>query len=171
MLQALGAAVADSFRGLLGDASADTFSPNLLRDEPLDKVQFARGFGVAACSNACSYISVAYVFPSCAAPKCIWHAAVRNVPVTALLDATGASGAEGGAQHPRLVSLYFGSSSETLSCVNERGREDDGHHAGQHVWPCGHARPQRCVFGCCRVLYDMCPLNQWVLSHSASLPL
>lgn len=38
-LQALGAAVADSFRGLLGEASADAFNPDLLRDEPLDKVQ------------------------------------------------------------------------------------------------------------------------------------
>jgi hypothetical protein len=37
-LQALGAAVADSFRGLLGEASADAFNPDLLRDEPLDKV-------------------------------------------------------------------------------------------------------------------------------------
>ena len=39
LLQALGAAVADSFRGLLGEASADAFNPDLLRDEPLDKVQ------------------------------------------------------------------------------------------------------------------------------------
>lgn len=38
-VQALGASVADSFRGLLGEASADTFSPDLLRDEPLDKVR------------------------------------------------------------------------------------------------------------------------------------
>ena len=41
-LQALGAAVADSFRGLLGEASADAFNPDLLRDEPLDKVRVCR---------------------------------------------------------------------------------------------------------------------------------
>ena len=38
-LKALGESVADSFRGLLGAASGDTFSPDLLREEPLDAVQ------------------------------------------------------------------------------------------------------------------------------------
>ena len=36
-LKALGASVADSFRGLLGEPSADSFDPDLLRDEPVHK--------------------------------------------------------------------------------------------------------------------------------------
>lgn len=38
-LKALGDAVVDSFLGLLGDKSIDKFSPDLLRDEPKDKVR------------------------------------------------------------------------------------------------------------------------------------
>ena len=38
-LKALGDSVADSFRGLLGDASGDRFSPDLLREEPRDAVR------------------------------------------------------------------------------------------------------------------------------------
>ena len=38
-LKALGDSVADSFRGLLGEPSGDTFSPDLLREEPLDAVR------------------------------------------------------------------------------------------------------------------------------------
>lgn len=36
-LKALGEAVADTFTGLLGDASIDKFNADLLRDEPRDK--------------------------------------------------------------------------------------------------------------------------------------
>lgn len=36
-LKALGASVADSFRGLLGEPSADSFNPDLLREEPAHK--------------------------------------------------------------------------------------------------------------------------------------
>jgi hypothetical protein len=51
LLQALGAAVADSFRGLLDEASADAFNPDLLRDEPLDKVQtYAAGTLIKSCA-------------------------------------------------------------------------------------------------------------------------
>lgn len=38
-LKALGDAVVDSFLGILGEASHDKFSPDLLRDEPTDKVK------------------------------------------------------------------------------------------------------------------------------------
>ena len=38
-LKALGDAVVDSFLGLLGEESRDRFSPDLLRDEPKDKVR------------------------------------------------------------------------------------------------------------------------------------
>lgn len=38
-LKALGDAVADSFLALVGDSSADTFSPDLLREEPTEKVK------------------------------------------------------------------------------------------------------------------------------------
>lgn len=38
-LKALGDAVVDSFLGILGGKSCDTFSPDLLRDEPRDKVK------------------------------------------------------------------------------------------------------------------------------------
>lgn len=38
-LKALGESVGDSFRGLLGEASGDRFSPDLLREEPLDAVR------------------------------------------------------------------------------------------------------------------------------------
>lgn len=38
LLQALGDSVADSFRALLGEASMDKFNPDLLREEPTDKV-------------------------------------------------------------------------------------------------------------------------------------
>lgn len=38
-LKALGDAVADSFLGLLGEPSGDTFSPDLLREEPTEKVK------------------------------------------------------------------------------------------------------------------------------------
>lgn len=38
-LKALGDAVVDSFLALLADSSADTFSPDLLREEPTDKVR------------------------------------------------------------------------------------------------------------------------------------
>jgi len=38
-LKALGDAVVDSFLGLLGEKSIDKFSPDLLRDEPKDKVR------------------------------------------------------------------------------------------------------------------------------------
>lgn len=38
-LKALGDAVVDSFLGLLGEKSSDTFSPDLLREEPTDKVK------------------------------------------------------------------------------------------------------------------------------------
>lgn len=37
--KALGDSVCDSMRGALGLASADRFNPQLLREEPLDKVQ------------------------------------------------------------------------------------------------------------------------------------
>mmetsp|Transcript_8219 Transcript_8219/g.24496 ORF Transcript_8219/g.24496 Transcript_8219/m.24496 type:complete len:409 (+) Transcript_8219:197-1423(+) len=40
-LNALGASVADTFRGVLGDSSADGFDPGLLRDEPTSKVRDA----------------------------------------------------------------------------------------------------------------------------------
>jgi hypothetical protein len=38
-LKALSDAVCDSFRGVLGMPSEDTFNPQLLREEPLDKLQ------------------------------------------------------------------------------------------------------------------------------------
>ena len=38
-LKALGDAVVDSFLGILGEDSRDAFSPDLLRDEPKDKVK------------------------------------------------------------------------------------------------------------------------------------
>ena len=38
-LKALQDAVVDSFLGVLNEASRDTFSPALLRDEPTDKVR------------------------------------------------------------------------------------------------------------------------------------
>jgi hypothetical protein len=38
-LKALGESVADTFRGLLGEPSGDTFSPDLLREEPMVKVK------------------------------------------------------------------------------------------------------------------------------------
>ena len=38
-LKALGDAVVDSFLGLLQQPSADKFSPDLLREEPADKVR------------------------------------------------------------------------------------------------------------------------------------
>lgn len=38
-LKALGDAVVDSFLGILGEASHDTFCPDLLRDEPTDQVK------------------------------------------------------------------------------------------------------------------------------------
>lgn len=38
-LKALGDSVVDSFLGILGEKSADKFSPDLLRDEPIDKVK------------------------------------------------------------------------------------------------------------------------------------
>lgn len=38
-LKALGDAVVDSFLGLLGEGSRDSFSPDLLRDEPKDKMK------------------------------------------------------------------------------------------------------------------------------------
>lgn len=38
-LKALGDAVVDSFLGLLSEKSCDKFSPDLLRDEPKEKVQ------------------------------------------------------------------------------------------------------------------------------------
>lgn len=38
-LKALGDAVVDSFLGILGEGSRDSFSPDLLRDEPKDKVK------------------------------------------------------------------------------------------------------------------------------------
>jgi len=38
-LKALGDAVVDSYLGLLGEKSIDKFSPDLLRDEPMDKVR------------------------------------------------------------------------------------------------------------------------------------
>ena len=38
-LKALGDAVVDSFLGILGEDSRDAFSPDLLRDEPRDKVK------------------------------------------------------------------------------------------------------------------------------------
>ncbi len=38
LLQALGDSVADSFCALLGEASMDKFNPDLLREEPTDKV-------------------------------------------------------------------------------------------------------------------------------------
>ena len=37
-LKALGEAVAETFRGTLGLPSVDNFNPQLLRDEPLDKL-------------------------------------------------------------------------------------------------------------------------------------
>lgn len=38
-LKALGESVSDSFRGMLGEQSLDKFNPDLLREEPLDKVR------------------------------------------------------------------------------------------------------------------------------------
>jgi acetoin utilization deacetylase AcuC-like enzyme len=38
-LDALGASVADSFLGLLGETSRDDFDPSVLPDEPVDKVK------------------------------------------------------------------------------------------------------------------------------------
>lgn len=38
-LKALGESVSDSFRGMLGESSVDKFNPDLLRNEPLEKVQ------------------------------------------------------------------------------------------------------------------------------------
>ena len=38
-LKALGDAMVDSFLGLLGEKSNDKFSPDLLRDEPSDKIK------------------------------------------------------------------------------------------------------------------------------------
>ena len=38
-LKALGDSVADTFRGLLAEPSGDTFSADLLREEPLDAVR------------------------------------------------------------------------------------------------------------------------------------
>ena len=38
-LKALGDAVVDSFLGILGEKSCDKFNPDLLRDEPNDKVK------------------------------------------------------------------------------------------------------------------------------------
>lgn len=38
-LKALSESVCDSMRGVLGLPSEDKFNPQLLRDEPLDKVQ------------------------------------------------------------------------------------------------------------------------------------
>lgn len=40
-LKALGDSVCDSMRGTLGLVSADKFNPQLLREEPLDKVRQA----------------------------------------------------------------------------------------------------------------------------------
>ena len=37
-LKALGESVANTFRGVLGEAALDRFNPDLLRDEPMDKV-------------------------------------------------------------------------------------------------------------------------------------
>lgn len=38
-LKALGESVANTFLGVLGEGARDRFNPDLLRDEPLDKVQ------------------------------------------------------------------------------------------------------------------------------------
>ena len=38
-LKGLGESVAETFRALLGQPSADKFNPELLRDEPSDKVR------------------------------------------------------------------------------------------------------------------------------------
>lgn len=38
-LKGLSDSVCDSFRGILGMPSEDNFNPELLREEPLDKVQ------------------------------------------------------------------------------------------------------------------------------------
>ena len=38
-LKALGDSVADTFRGLLAEPSGDTFSADLLREEPMDAVR------------------------------------------------------------------------------------------------------------------------------------
>lgn len=42
-LKGLGEAVAETFRGTLGLPSHDPFNPQLLREEPLDKVKYMLG--------------------------------------------------------------------------------------------------------------------------------